>query len=191
MIVVCIICIDFVCMLNIKSIRLITLWSEVSYRDVSHQRHPLLSTCFHMFQNKLDERERGRHTGGIWAISKKCSIIQQNCEGCQHFPRMSLLSMVCLLADCGLKRDDCVKYEILCLINEMSLIFCLPVITAVGVGRLWVSSLVVSTSVQRDIKGKHWYFSTWPLFSSVFVSMWLVGMPYFNCSSIETKKAAV
>lgn len=71
MIVVCIICIDFVCMLNIKSIRLITLWSEVSYRDVSHQRHPLLSTCFHMFQNKLDEREREEGIQGVFGLFLK------------------------------------------------------------------------------------------------------------------------
>lgn len=41
---------------------------------------------------------------------------------------------VFLLAGCGLKSDDCVKYEISCMINEMSQQFFirLPVITKAG-----------------------------------------------------------
>lgn len=93
-----------------------------------------LWTCFHIFQMiwKLGG-------GGCWAISKKCSIIEENCEGCQRVPGMSLSAGWLQL------NERCLSREILCLINEMNqqLWTHLPTISAAEIfffPRLWTSS---------------------------------------------------
>lgn len=49
------------------------------------------------------KRRRMKHEGLTGLFLKKCSIIQQNCEGCQLLLGMSLLLMMYLQADYGLK----------------------------------------------------------------------------------------
>lgn len=119
-----------------RSVGLITLvWPELSYRVVSHQRRPR-SDFEHVSTYSKWYESLG---GGCWAISKKCSIIEENCEGCQRVPGMSLSAGWLQL------NERCLSREILCLINEMNqqLWTHLPTISAAEIfffPRLWTSS---------------------------------------------------